>query len=131
MEIAADRIRMVSTAEPLSPNTENANFSTVLKGTNPPANSPVENKTATLTNPIPDGPGPATLALTALVEGTIGAGTRVDAMLSAVRRGKTFSPAELLALQCDVSRYSQSVEVLSRTTDRLLGGLKQILNTQV
>jgi hypothetical protein len=130
MEIAADRIRVVSTPEPLRPGPESGNFSTVLNATSPQANNPVENK-PTLASRTPEGPGRATLALTALVKETLDAGTRFDAMLAAVRRGKTFSPAELLALQSDVSRYSQSVEVLSRTTDRLVGGLKQILNTQV
>ncbi len=121
MEIATDRIRMVSMAEPLPSGSEGARFSTVLNTTSPP----------TQANPTPDGAGPATQALSALVRDTLDAGTRVDTMLAAVRRGKTFSPAELLGLQSDVFRYSQSVEVLSRTTDRLVGGLKQILNTQV
>jgi hypothetical protein len=56
---------------------------------------------------------------------------RVDAILDAAARGKTFTPAELLAMQATVFRYSQTVEVLSRATDRLVGAIKQTLGTQV
>jgi len=40
-------------------------------------------------------------------------------------------PAELLALQATVFRYSQAVEVVSRATDKLIGAVKQTLGTQV
>jgi hypothetical protein len=56
---------------------------------------------------------------------------RVDAILDAAARGKTFTPAELLAVQATVFRYSQTIEVLSRATDRLVGAVKQTLGTQV
>jgi hypothetical protein len=56
---------------------------------------------------------------------------RIDAMIAAGRRGKTFTPSELLGLQMEVFRYSQMVEVISRTTDKVIGGLKQVLGTQV
>lgn len=56
---------------------------------------------------------------------------RVEAMLAAARAGRTFGPAELLALQSETFRYAQTVEIVSRTADRLVGGLKQLLNTQV
>ncbi|HVU51904.1 MAG TPA: hypothetical protein VHL80_14505, partial [Polyangia bacterium] len=56
---------------------------------------------------------------------------RLDAILDAAARGKTFTPAELLAMQATVFRYSQNVEVLSRATDRLVGAVKQTLGTQV
>jgi hypothetical protein len=56
---------------------------------------------------------------------------RLDAILDAAARGKTFTPGELLAMQATVFRYSQTVEVLSRATDRLVGAVKQTLGTQV
>jgi len=56
---------------------------------------------------------------------------RVDALLDAAARGKTFTPGELIALQATVFRYSQTVEVLSRATDKLVGAVKQTLGTQV
>ena len=96
-------------------------FSDVLQ----PTPSPAPISTA------PEVAGHATQALMALVENTSLAGKRVDAMLAAVQSGKTFTPTQLLALQNETFRYSQSVEVLSRTTDRLVGGLKQILGTPV
>ena len=56
---------------------------------------------------------------------------RLDALIDAAQKGKTFTAAELIALQAQVFRYSQTVEVISRTTDKVVGGIKQILGTQV
>lgn len=56
---------------------------------------------------------------------------KMDQRLREITSGKVFSPSELLALQAEVFRYSQSVETVSRVTDKLVGGLKQILSTQV
>lgn len=61
----------------------------------------------------------------------IGAENRLDALLAAAARGKTFSPGELLALQSITFRYAQTVEVVSRIADRLVGTIKQTMNTQV
>jgi hypothetical protein len=67
----------------------------------------------------------------ALLERALGAERRVDTLLAAAARGKTFSPGELLALQATVFNYSQAVEVVSRATDKLVGAVKQTLGTQV
>jgi hypothetical protein len=67
----------------------------------------------------------------ALLERTLGGEQRVDTLLAAAARGKTFSPSELLALQATVFRYSQAVEVVSRATDKLVGAVKQTMGTQV
>ena len=67
----------------------------------------------------------------ALLERSLGAERRVDTLLAAAARGKTFSPSELLALQATVFRYSQTVEVVSRATDKLVGAVKQTMGTQV
>lgn len=56
---------------------------------------------------------------------------RFDALMASVAQGRTFSAAELIALQASVFRYSQTVEIISRATDRLLGAIKQTLSTQV
>jgi hypothetical protein len=66
-----------------------------------------------------------------LVQGTLDGERRVDTLLAAAARGKTFSPSELLALQATVFRYSQAVEVVSRASDKLVGAVKQALGTQV
>jgi hypothetical protein len=67
----------------------------------------------------------------AFLERTLTAEQRVDALLAAAARGKTFSPAELLALQATAFRYSQTVEIVSRATDKLIGAVKQTMSTQV
>jgi hypothetical protein len=66
-----------------------------------------------------------------LLERAVSAENRVDALVRAAASGKTFSPAELLALQASVFRYSQTVEVVSRVADRLVGAIKQTIGTSV
>jgi len=79
--------------------------------------------------PGPAGAPPA--AVSRLLERTLEGERRLDTLLAAAARGKTFSPSELLALQASVFRYSQAVEVVSRATDKLVGAVKQALGTQV
>jgi hypothetical protein len=76
-------------------------------------------------------PSPATNPIRAMLERSVGAEKRVDALLEAAARGKTFTPAQLLAMQATVARYSQTVEVVSRVADRLVGAVKQTMGTQV
>jgi hypothetical protein len=64
-----------------------------------------------------------------LLADAVKAEDRVDALLAAAARGRTFSGPELLAMQAEMFRYSQTVEVISRAADKLVGGLKQALNT--
>jgi hypothetical protein len=66
-----------------------------------------------------------------VLERAVTAENRVDSLVRAAAGGKTFSPAELLALQATVFRYSQTVEVVSRVADRLVGAIKQTLGTSV
>jgi hypothetical protein len=66
-----------------------------------------------------------------MLERTAGAEKQVDALLAAAARGKTFTPGQLLAMQATVARYSQTVEVVSRVADRLVGAVKQTMGTQV
>jgi hypothetical protein len=67
----------------------------------------------------------------ALFERALGAERNMDVLLQAAATGKTFRPGELLALQASVFRYSQTVEVVSRVADRLVGAIKQTMGTQV
>jgi hypothetical protein len=55
----------------------------------------------------------------------------VDRGLRAALSGKSMDAQELLALQAQVIRYSQEVEVASRLVDKLSSGVKQIMQTQV
>ncbi len=66
-------------------------------------------------------------ALVAAVRGE----AQLDSLIAAAQQGRTFSPSELLAMQATVFRYSHMVDVVSRATDRLVGGVKQTLTTQV
>src|SRR5580704_9394757 len=67
----------------------------------------------------------------AMLERAMGSEKQIDALLDAAARGKTFKPCELLAMQASVARYSQTVEVVSRVADRLVGAIKQTMGTQV
>lgn len=78
---------------------------------------------------VSGGSAPAGLRL--MAERAVDAEKKVDALVAAAASGKTFSAGELLALQATVFRYSQTIEVLSRATDRLVGSIKQVLGTQV
>ncbi len=55
----------------------------------------------------------------------------IDGLIDAAARGRTFTPAQLLALQAIVSRDAQAVEVVSRVADRVVGAVKQTLGTQI
>ncbi|HEY4393120.1 MAG TPA: hypothetical protein VGP64_03615 [Polyangia bacterium] len=76
-------------------------------------------------------PGPPAGPVRAVFARALGAEKQVDALLEAAARGKTFTPAQLLAMQATVARYAQTVEVVSRVADRLVGAIKQTMGTQV
>jgi hypothetical protein len=92
-----------------------------------PEASPTRAPTATPVREAVAVPSPARQ----LLGRALGAEDRVDALLAAAARGKTFSPGELLALQSMTFRYAQTVEVVSRIADRLVGAVKQTMTTQV
>jgi hypothetical protein len=98
-------------------------------GARPPPTAGPAPPGARLPGPAPAREGPG--ALRALAIGSLDAERSLDAAMRAARAGKTFSPAELLALQTTAFRYSQTVEILSRAADRLVGAVKQTLGTQV
>jgi hypothetical protein len=77
------------------------------------------------------GAAPTASPVWVMFERAVGAEKQVDALLEAAARGKTFTPAQLLAMQATVARYSQTVEVVSRVADRLVGAVKQTMGTQV
>lgn len=56
---------------------------------------------------------------------------RMDRILALAASGRTFSPAELLALQAGVAEASQTVDLAGKVLDRVTSGLKQVLQTQV
>lgn len=56
---------------------------------------------------------------------------RLDRIFQLAQSGRTFTPAELLAMQGQVYRASQEIDLASRIADKGSGGVKQILQTQV
>jgi hypothetical protein len=69
--------------------------------------------------------------LRSIANDTAKAESKIDAMIDAARRGKNFSPSELLGLQMEVFRYQQTVDVIGKTAEKVVGGIKQTLGTQV
>jgi hypothetical protein len=56
---------------------------------------------------------------------------RLDHILQVAQSGKTFTPAELLALQAQVYQASNEIDLAGKVVDKATGGVKQILQTQV
>ncbi|HEX4620578.1 MAG TPA: type III secretion apparatus protein [Myxococcaceae bacterium] len=56
---------------------------------------------------------------------------RLDHILRVAQSGKTFTPAELLALQAQVYQASNEIDLAGKVVDKATGGVKQILQTQV
>ena len=88
------------------------------------------------TRPFPGRPpiGPDTRVAPALpgaLRDIEGVRARIDDMLLQARRGRTFSPQELLCLQADSHRYAQTVEFAARAVEHGVQGLRQALNAQV
>jgi len=82
--------------------------------------------------PVPAGPAhPASPGLPAALRDIEGVRTRIDGMLAQARRGRTFSPQELLCLQADSHRFAQTVEFTARAVEHGVQGLRQALNAQV
>ena len=57
--------------------------------------------------------------------------TRMDKVLELAQSGKTFTPAELLALQTQMYRASQELDLAGKVVEKATGGVKQVLQTQV
>ncbi|HXU60480.1 MAG TPA: hypothetical protein VN962_02175 [Polyangia bacterium] len=79
----------------------------------------------------PGAAAPSAGSWTAVLVRTAEAERTVDSLIAAAARGRTFTPAQLLALQATVARGAQTVEVLSRAADRVVGAVKQTLNGQI
>ena len=66
-----------------------------------------------------------------MLERTVGAEKQVDALLDAAAVARPLRPRSSWRMQATVARYSQTVEVVSRVADRLVGAVKQTMGTQV
>ncbi|MBL8953418.1 MAG: ATP-dependent helicase HrpB [Myxococcaceae bacterium] len=108
-------------------------FGEVMKTTRPPA----QQKPATAAKP--QGPQklegkvdatsqrPAARAL----DQVSAAQTRMEKVLELAQSGKSFTPAELLALQTQMYRASQELDLAGKVVEKATGGVKQVLQTQV
>jgi hypothetical protein len=56
---------------------------------------------------------------------------RLDALLEAARSGRTFTPQELIALQSEAYRFSQTVELSAKLVEQGAQAVKQALHAQV
>jgi hypothetical protein len=61
----------------------------------------------------------------------LGADDRMSELIDAAARGQAFTPAQLLSMQAEVFRHAQVIEVVTRSIDKTVAGLKQLLATQV
>jgi hypothetical protein len=77
--------------------------------------------------------GPAARVVDAakLVESVSSAQRRLDHILRLAQSGKTFTPAELLALQAHAYHASQQLDLAGKVVEKATGGVKQVLQTQV
>lgn len=55
----------------------------------------------------------------------------IDKMMARASKGADFSNAELLQMQGVTYRYAQRVELATKVVEKVTGGIKQVLNTQV
>ena len=76
-------------------------------------------------------PGRSPLQPGAWLARVAAAQARMDRILALAASGRTFSPAELLSLQAGVAEASQSVDLAGKVLDRVSGGVKTLLQTQV
>jgi hypothetical protein len=78
-------------------------------------------------------PAPRALPAAALdaLRGVEAARAQLDRAIAQARAGRSFSAGELLALQLDAYRLSQTVEVASRVAEAGAQSVKQAVNTQV
>ncbi len=69
--------------------------------------------------------------LLAALGGVERAQRRLDAVLEAARSGRTFTAGELLGLQAQAYRYSQTVDLASKLVEQAAQSVKQASNTQL
>ena len=56
---------------------------------------------------------------------------RLDRILALAESGRTFTPAELLALQAHVYAASQQLDLAGKVVEKATSGVKQVLQTQI
>lgn len=79
----------------------------------------------------PASPSPPAGAIRASLAALDHARGRLDAVLDAARRGRTFTAGELLGLQAEAYRYAQTVDLAAKVVESGAQSVKQAVNAQV
>jgi hypothetical protein len=81
----------------------------------------------------PPSPPPASAGtpLAASLRSVEAAQARLDAVLAAARRGQSFSAGQLLALQADAHRLTQTLDVAGKLVEQGVQSVKQAVQTPV
>lgn len=66
-----------------------------------------------------------------VVDQVTAAQVRLDKILALAQSGKSFTPAELLALQAQVCSASQQLDLAGKVVEKATSGIKQVLQTQL
>jgi hypothetical protein len=56
---------------------------------------------------------------------------RLDALVASARQGRSFTAAQLLAIQADTYRFSQTIDIAARVVEHGVQSIKQTLQTPV
>lgn len=80
---------------------------------------------------VSQGPGAAPRPALSALAHVERAQARLDAVLAAARSGRTFTAAELIGLQAEAYRCSQTVDLASKLVEQGAQSVKQALNTQI
>ena len=77
-----------------------------------------------------DGPSPFARLVKGLGQEVQHGETAMRAAVGAARAGADLGPAELIALQAGVYRYSEAIDLASRLVDRATSGVKTVVQGQ-
>lgn len=70
-------------------------------------------------------------AIASWAQDLVGAQQKLDEVLTLARSGRSFTAAELLALQSQVYQASQNIDLTTKLVEKVSTGAKQILQTQL
>ena len=66
-----------------------------------------------------------------MLQNLIGGQDKMTKIMDLALSGRQFNPAELLAMQAGVYRFTQELELTSKVVEKATSGIKQTMNTQV
>ncbi|HUL61165.1 MAG TPA: hypothetical protein VLU43_17935 [Anaeromyxobacteraceae bacterium] len=78
---------------------------------------------------LPQGGGAGQAPLGGMLEGLERAQRRLDAVLAAARQGRTFTAQELLGLQAEAYRCTQTVDLTAKLVEAGAQSVRQAVNT--